>query len=199
MESFDFDAAEKHCIERMNRPTQPRDVVSYALYPRVLDDYFAFRNRCSDVSLLPTPVYFYGLEMGQEVWIELERGKTLVISLEARSQPDEQGHVTVYFKLNGQNRQVVVADRSLEGEVETRRRADAGSPGEVGSPMPGRVIVLHVAEGEEVQEGEPVLTLEAMKMETIVRAPVTGIVRELCTDVGAMVQNEDLLIVLDPK
>ena len=199
LEPFDFEAAKQHCVARMNRPPLDRDVVSYALYPRVLDDYFAFRNRCSDVSLLPTPVYFYGLETGQEVWIELELGKTLVVSLEARSEPDEQGCVTVYFKLNGQNRQIVVADRSLEGEVETRRRADAGKPGEVGSPMPGRVIALHVGEDEEVGEGEPVLTLEAMKMETIVRAPVSGTVRELCTDVGASVESGDLLIVMDAK
>lgn len=199
MPAFDFAAAKEHCVARMNREPLDRDVVSYALYPRVMDDYFAFRNRCSDVSLLPTPVYFYGLEMGQEVWIELERGKTLVISLEARSEPDEQGHVTVYFKLNGQNRQVVVADRSLEGEVETRRRADAAKPGDVGSPMPGRVIVLQVGEGAEVAEGDPLLTLEAMKMETIVRAPVSGTVRELCTDVGSAVQAEDLLVVIEPS
>ena len=197
MEPFDFGAAEQHCVERMNRPTLPRDVVSYALYPRVLDDYFAFRNRCSDVSLLPTPIYFYGLEMGQEVWIELERGKTLLVSLEARSEADEHGHVTVYFKLNGQSRQIVVADRSIEGEVETRRRADPSAAGEVGAPMPGRVLSLHVGEGEQVAEGDPLLTLEAMKMETVVRAPAAGTVRELCTDVGAAIQGEDLLVVLD--
>ncbi|MFK7740553.1 MAG: pyruvate carboxylase [Planctomycetota bacterium] len=198
-EPFDFEAGEKHCNERMKRPVDRRDVVSYALYPRVLDDYFAFRLHCSDVSLLPTPVYFYGLEEGQEVWVELEKGKTLLVSLEARSEPDEQGHVTVYFKLNGQNRQVSVADRSLEGEVETRRRADQSKPGEVGSPMPGRLIQLHVGEGEAVAEGDPLLTLEAMKMETVVRAPVAGAVRELCQDVGAMVVADDLLIVLDPQ
>ena len=197
MAPFDFDAALAHCRERMNREPQPRDVVSYALYPRVLDDYFAFRKRCSDVSLLPTPVYFYGLEMGQEVWIELERGKTLVVSLEARSEPDEEGHVTVYFKLNGQHRQVVVADRSLVSEVEARRRADPAQPGQVGSPMPGRVISLHVGEGEQVGEGDPLVTLEAMKMETVVRAPVAGVVRELCTDVGKAVQADDLLVVLE--
>ncbi|MFT4513221.1 MAG: pyruvate carboxylase [Planctomycetota bacterium] len=199
MEPFDFKAAKEHCVARMNRAPQDRDVVSYALYPRVLDDYFAFRNRCSDVSLLPTPVYFYGLDVGQEVWIELERGKALLVSLDARSEPDEEGMVTVYFKLNGQNRQVVVPDRSLEGEVVTRRRADASKPGDVGSPMPGRVIVLHVAEGAEVAEGDPVLTLEAMKMETIVRATCSGTVRELCTDVGAAVKADDLLVVLEAK
>ena len=190
-------AARQHCEDRLSRPVLARDVVSYALYPRVLDDYFAFRNRCSDVSLLPTPVYFYGLDIGQEVWIELEPGKSLLVSLEALSEPDEHGHVTVYFKLNGQNRQVVVADRSVESEVEARRRADAAAPGEVGAPMPGRVITLHVGEGEDVAEGAPLLTLEAMKMETVVRAPSDGTVRELCVDVGLAVEGGDLLVALD--
>jgi pyruvate carboxylase len=199
MEPFDFEAAKAHCAARMGRAPEDRDVVSYALYPRVLDDYFAFRTRCSDVSLLPTPVYFYGLEMGQEVWIELERGKALLVSLEARSEPDDEGLVTVYFKLNGQNRQVVVPDRSLEGEVVTRRRADPSKSSDVGSPMPGSVIALHVVEGADVAEGDPVLTLEAMKMETIVRATCSGRVRELCTDVAASVQSDDLLVIIEPR
>ncbi|MFY9344775.1 MAG: biotin/lipoyl-containing protein, partial [Planctomycetota bacterium] len=194
---FDFKKAEAHVARATGGEPGRADVVSYALYPRVLDDFFAFQNRCGDVSLLPTPVYFYGLDMGQEVWIELEPGKTLVVSLEAKSEADEDGNVTVYFKLNGQNRQVVVADRSLVKEGETRRRADAAVPGEVGAPMPGRVIVLHVREGQPVAEGEPLLTLEAMKMETIVRAPVGGVVRELCTDVKAAVKAQDLLVVVD--
>lgn len=197
MEPFDFEAAKEHCRAHMNREPLDRDVVSYALYPRVLDEYFAFRNHYSDVSLLPTPVYFYGLDVGQETWIELERGKALLVSLDARSEPDEEGMVTVYFKLNGQNRQVRVPDRSIEGEVVTRRQADPGKPGDVGSPMPGRVIGLHVQEGAEVEEGEPVLTLEAMKMETIVRATCKGTVRELCVDVGASVEADDLLVVLE--
>jgi pyruvate carboxylase len=120
-----------------------------------------------------------------------------VVSLEARGEPDDEGHVTVYFKLTGQNRQVVVAARSLVAETEARRRADPAVPGEVGAPMPGRVIQLHVGEGAEVAAGDPLLTLEAMKMETIVRAPVGGSVRELCTDVGKTVQGRDLLVVLD--
>lgn len=199
MAPFDFQKAAQHVADRTGREALPRDVVSHALYPRVMDDFFAFQNRCGDVSLLPTPVYFYGLDMGQEVWVELEPGKTLVVSLEARSEPDEDGNVTVYWKLNGQNRQVVVADRSLQKEGEQRRRADPAVAGEVGAPMPGRVIVLHVREGQAVAEGEPLLTLEAMKMETIVRAPMAGVVRELCTDVKAAVKAQDLLVVVDPK
>ena len=198
MPTFDFAAAAEHVERRGGREPSRRDLISAALYPRVFDDFLAVRRRCGNVSLLPTPVYFYGIEVGQEVWVEIEPGKTLVISLEARGEPDDEGHVTVYFKLNGQNRHVMVADRSAAGEAEARRRADPAVPGEVGAPMPGSVVTLHCSEGAEVAAGDPLVTLEAMKMETVVRAPVAGTVRELCTDQKAQVKAQDLLIVLDP-
>ncbi|MEQ1632767.1 MAG: pyruvate carboxylase [Planctomycetota bacterium] len=196
MAPFDFPKAQQHLAARMGREPAFRDVVSYALYPRVLDDYCRFVAQCGDVSMLPSPVYFYGLEIGQEVWVEIEPGKTLVIALEAVGEPDNDGNCTVYWKLNGQNRHVTVPDTSLAKTVEARRRADSSHPGEIGSPMPGRVIAVHVREGEAVEAGAQLLTLEAMKMETVVRAPQAGTVRELCTDVNARVQGGDLLVVL---
>jgi len=192
--SYDLARAAAQIQGRIGRAPAAHEVISYALYPRVLEDYFAFQGRCGDVSLLPTPVYFYGLDPGQEVWVEIEPGKTLVVELETCSEPDAEGRVTVYFKLNGQHRQVVVADRSLAATVEQRLRADPAQPGEVGAPMPGRVIALHVAEGAKVAAGDALLTLEAMKMETIVRAPVNGTVRELCTDLKVAVMAQDLLM-----
>lgn len=197
MPPFDFTKAEAHVRQRTGGTPSAHDVISHALYPRVMDEFFAFQARCGDVSMLPTPLYFYGLDLGQEAWIEIEAGKTLVVSFEAQSEPDADGHVTVYFKLNGQSRQVVVPDRSRVVAGEVRRRADAGRAGDVGAPMPGRVVALLVREGQQVAAGEPLLTLEAMKMETIVRAPIAGTVRELCTDVRAAVQAADLLVVLD--
>jgi len=195
---FDFDAAADHVRRQKGREPTRCDVVSHALYPRVFDDFLALRRRCGNVSLLPTPVYFYGIEVGQEVWVEIEPGKTLVISLEAVGEPDSEGHVVVYFKLNGQNRHVMVSDRSVVPVSESRRRADPAVVGEVGSPMPGRVVALHCGEGSAIEAGDALVTLEAMKMETVVRAPVAGAVRELCTDVKAQVQAQDLLVVLDP-
>lgn len=196
MSPFDFAKAQAHLQKRMGKEPAFRDVVSYALYPRVLDDYCAFVQRSGDVSMLPSPIYFYGPEVGQEFWVEIEAGKTLVIALEAVGDPDDDGNVTVYWKLNGQNRHVMVPDRSLAKPAEARRRADAGRPGEVGSPMPGRVLAVHVREGEVVEAGAQLLTLEAMKMETVVRAPIAGTVRELCTDANARVQGGDLLVVV---
>ncbi|MCR9247619.1 MAG: pyruvate carboxylase [bacterium] len=198
MAPFDFDAAADHVAQQTGKPATPRDVVSHALYPRVLDDFFVTRRRCGNVSLLPTPVYFYGIEMGQEVWVEIEPGKTLVISLEAQSDPDENGDVTVYFKLNGQNRQVTVRDLARAPEGDARRRADPKNAGDVGAPMPGRVVTLHCREGATVAVGDPLVTLEAMKMETVVRAPIDGTVLELCTDTKAQVQGDDLLVVIEP-
>jgi pyruvate carboxylase len=196
MPAFDFEAARKHLERISERQVENCDVVSYALYPRVVDEFMRFRNQCGDVSILPTPVYFYGLEIGQEVWIEIEPGKTLVVALEAIGEPDDEGKVRVYFKLNGQNRNVMVLDQSRAADVETRRQADPARPGQVGAPMPGRVIGVHVEEGAMVQEGDPLLTLEAMKMETVVRAPVAGEVHELCTDVGQQIQGGDLLVIV---
>jgi pyruvate carboxylase len=197
MAPFDFDAAAQRLRTRAGREPTQRETVSYALYPRVLDDYFAFQGRCGDVSILPTPVYFYGMQPGQEVWVEIEAGKTLVVSLDAVSEADAEANVTVYFKLNGQNRQITVPDRSRLQTTEQRRRADAEKPGELGAPMPGRVIALHCREGQTIAANEPLVTLEAMKMETVVRAPFAGTVREICTDLAAAVKAQDLLLVLD--
>ena len=119
-----------------------------------------------------------------------------MISLAAVGEPDDRGLRTVYFEINGQGRQVEVRDKRHAPPEETRRKADKGVPGHVGAPMPGTVIALHCSAGESVKEGDPLLTLEAMKMETIVRAPADGTVVELVPDVKAHVQAEDLIAVL---
>ncbi len=197
MPPFDEAATAEKARRRLGREPLRREVISQALYPRVLEDHFAFLNRCGDVSILPTATYFYGLEPGQEVWVEIEPGKTLVIALDAVGEADGEGNRTVYFKLNGQGRPLTVPDRALAGESDARRTADPGVPGEVGAPMPGTVIAVHCREGQKVAEGEPLLTLEAMKMETVVRAPIGGTVREIATDVRRPVKGRDLLVVLD--
>ena len=170
---------------------------SHALYPRVLGDHLNLLNRHGDVSIIDTRTYLYGLELGQEVWINLEPGRTLVISLEAIGKPDSRGRCRVFFKLNGQGRQVVVQDRSLTETVEaSARKAEPNNPDHVGSPMPGTVIGVHCAVGDTVAEGAPLVTLEAMKMETIVRAPRDGSVTELVAPpVKASVGADDLLVV----
>ncbi len=181
---------------KLGRPATRAEAVSHALYPRVLDDFFDARAKYEDVSILDTPTYFYGLEVGQERWVDLEPGKTLVLSLEAVSDAGPDGMRTVFFELNGHGRQVTVKDKSLVSSVAERRLADKGNSDHVGALMPGVVIAVHAAAGAKVEPGSPLLTLEAMKMETVVRAPKSGTLKELAVGLKARVQAGDLLAVL---
>ncbi|MBK8975742.1 MAG: pyruvate carboxylase [Planctomycetes bacterium] len=195
---LDFEALGEQVRTFAGRALEPHELVSYALYPRVMADFIKFRKRYGDVSILDTPSYFYGLEPGRDVWVDLEAGKTLVIRLDAVSEPNDDGSRTVYFILNGQARPITVADRALTPETPTGREADPAAPGQVGSPMPGKVIGTAVKAGQTVAEGDPLLTLEAMKMETIVRAPIAGVVEEIAVAEGATVKARQLLAIVAP-
>ncbi|MGZ3447442.1 MAG: ATP-binding protein, partial [Myxococcaceae bacterium] len=155
----------------VGRPIRKDEAISAALYPRVMADYFDRLGKYEDVSILDTPTYLYGLEVGQEIFVELEPGKTLVVELSAVGLPDEKGMRTVYFELNGHARQVSVHDRSRAVAAAEARKAERGNPEHVGASMPGTVVALHTKAGDKVEAGAPLLTLEAMKMETVVRAP----------------------------
>src|SRR5690606_37348003 len=150
------------------------DVVSAALYPQVFDDYRAFRDEFSDVSMIPTQHFVAPLEPGEEVTVEIERGKTLVIQLTAVGALDAEGHREVFFELNGQPRHVRVRDRAADAEIEEREKAVPGAAGSVGAPMPGTVIEIRVEPGQEVASQEALVVLSAMKMEMVVAAPVAG-------------------------
>jgi pyruvate carboxylase len=192
LEQVAVDLSRKH-----GRRVAPYEAVSAVLYPRVLDEYWSQLSRFEDVSILDTLTYFHGLDIGQEIWVELEPGKTLVISLSAVGDATENGYRTVYFELNGHGRQVLVRDRSLASAVEQRRKADRDNPGHVAASMPGTVVSVHAKHGDRVELGAPILTIEAMKMETVVRAPRAGAVKELLAPLKSAVQPGDLLAVLE--
>ncbi len=193
---LDLDAVAERLGQKLGRPVERREAVSAALYPRVVETYLASLARFEDVSILDTPTYFYGLEVGQERWVEIEPGKTLVVSLSAVGAPNEQGMRTVYFSLNGHARQVSVRDRALAAAVPERRKAEAGNSAQLGSAMPGVVVAVHVRPGDAVEAGAPIVTLEAMKMETIVRAPRACRIAELLASPASSVEAGDLLAVL---
>jgi len=196
MASLDLDKLRAELSAKWDRKLGRRDALSAALYPRVMNDYFDFFRRHADVSILDTPHYFYGMEPEEEIWVELEEGKTLVIRLQTVSDAFEDGTRTVYFELNGQGRHVSVVDRALENPQAAARRADRNDPNQIGASMPGKVIAVTCVPGQAVEEGEPLLTLEAMKMETVVRAPRSGKVAEIVCKLREPVQADDLLVVL---
>ncbi|MGC4024545.1 MAG: biotin/lipoyl-binding protein [Mesorhizobium sp.] len=130
--------------------------------------------------MLPTPTYFYGMEAEGEVFVDIERGKTLVIRCLAIGDTDEKGMVTVFFELNGQPRRIKVPDRAHgASNGKARRKAEAGNELHVGAPMPGVVSTLAVNAGQRVQAGDVLLSIEAMKMETALHAERDGTIAEV--------------------
>jgi pyruvate carboxylase len=187
--------------EKMRQATPWRqvtddDLASYLMYPKVWLDYAQDRKQFGDVGMLPTPVFFYGMEPGQEISVDLERGKTLIVRFVAVSDVHEDGTRTVFFELNGQPREVRVTDRSQVAMSSPQRKAEPGNPQHVGAPMPGTVATISAAVGRKVARGDVLATLEAMKMETAVRAEIDGEVAEVLAHPGQQVDVKDLLVVL---
>jgi pyruvate carboxylase len=194
----DLEAARREAAAKIAREVTDTQLASYLMYPKVFVDYAADRARYGDVANLPTPVFFYGLEPGQEVSVDIEKGKTIIVRYLAVSDAHDDGTRTVFFELNGQPRSVVVADRSQVAKRPPARKAEPGNARHVGAPMPGRVVSVAVAVGQRVARGDVLLTLEAMKMETAVRAESDGAVAQLLAAPGAVVDAKDLLVALAP-
>ncbi len=188
---------ERAAAERVvGRPISEVELASYLMYPKVFADYAADRARFGNVSVLPSAIFFYGLEPGQEFSVDLERGKTLIVRFVAVSETHDDGTRTVFFELNGQPRSVRVADRSQVAQRPPQRKVDSGNPGHVGAPMPGTIATVAVKVGQKVARGETLLTLEAMKMEAAVRAEKGGTVNEVLAKPGQQVDAKDLLVVI---
>ncbi|MGH8901651.1 MAG: pyruvate carboxylase [Egibacteraceae bacterium] len=187
-------------LERtIRRSVSENELASYLMYPKVFIDFAEHQRVYGDVSVLPTPVFFYGIESGEELAVDIERGKTLIIRFLAIGEPDPEGRRAIFFELNGQPREVKVADRSLTPTAVVRRKAEEGNPTHLAAPMPGMVSGLQVAEGQRVEPGDRLLSIEAMKMETALFADREAVVEEVLVSAGTQVDGKDLLLVLRPS
>ena len=194
MPPADIASARKKAGEMLGREATDRDALSLLLYPRVFPDLAKHQQTFGDTSVLPTPVFFFGPEIGAEHPVEIEPGKVLIVKLLAIGEPHLDGTRTAFFELNGQPREVVIADRSLASAVREAPKAEAGDPNQVGSPLPGLVVGVAVAPGDAVRKGQKLLTIEAMKMETTLYAERPGRVEEVLANVGLQVRAGDLLV-----
>ncbi len=190
----DLDAERKSIEETLGREITDQEFASYLMYPKVFTDYAAAQENYGPTSVLPTPVYFYGLKPEEEVFVDLERGKTLVIVNQAMSETDEKGMVTVFFELNGQPRRVKVPNRAKGASGGVKRKAELGNDKHVGAPMPGVVSTVAVAQGQNVKAGDVLLSIEAMKMETALRAERDGSIAEVLVRPGEQIDAKDLLV-----
>ena len=182
---------------KVGRRISDDELASYLMYPKVFVDYAEARRAYGDLSVVPTPAFFYGLDSDDELSIDIERGKTLIIRLLTVGDADARGNRRVFFELNGQPRSVAVPDRSLAASAAVHRKAERGNPGHVAAPMPGLVANVAVAAGGKVEAGDLLLTIEAMKMETAIHADRAATVGEIVVPAGTRVDGNDLLVVLD--
>jgi pyruvate carboxylase len=185
-------------LEKKLRHTPSRtDVLSYLLYPEVFLKFTEARQKYGEMEILPTAQFFYGMKKGEEITVDIEPGKTLIVKYLTVSEAHEDGTRTVFFELNGQPRSATVRDKSLEIKTPPAVKADPSHPGHVGAPIPGAVTSIAVELNQQVEKGDRLLVLEAMKMQTTVYAPVSGKVVEKLVHVGQHVEPKDLLLVIE--
>ncbi|WP_068240416.1 pyruvate carboxylase [Tritonibacter horizontis] len=173
------------------------DLNGYLMYPKVFLDYMGRHRQYGPVRALPTKTFFYGMEPGDEITAEIDPGKKLEIRLQAIGETDESGEVKVFFELNGQPRVIRVPNRLVKSTTAARPKAEVGNPNHIGAPMPGVVASIGVQVGQQVKEGDLLLTIEAMKMETGLHAERDAVVKAVHVQPGGQIDAKDLLVELE--
>ena len=172
------------------------DLYSYLMYPQVYKDLIKYIEQFGHARVLPTPAFFYGLKPGEEISVEIEEGKTLIIKLIYVSEPNTEGERTLTFELNGRARECVILDKSIKTQTKRRTKADSADDMQVGAPIPAMVSSVTATVGHKVKKGEKLIILEAMKMQTTVYALADGVIDKVEVQVGDQVDSKDLLVQL---
>jgi pyruvate carboxylase len=193
----DLAAVKAELAAKTKRKVRDVDVLSYLLYPQVYLEYEKHLAQYDNTSVLPTSAFFYGLQSGEEINVEIEAGKTLIIKYLTMGEAKDDGTRTVFFELNGQPREVSVVDRSREATAHRAPKAEAGNANQIAAPMPGKVSAVAVQKGAAVAMGQRLLSIEAMKMETAVYSPRDAVIADVLVKTGSIVAAGDLLIVLE--
>ncbi|MDX1952463.1 MAG: pyruvate carboxylase [Verrucomicrobiota bacterium] len=198
MAPLNFGKTTQELATKLKREVTIDDLYSHLMYPQVFADFVKFNREFSDVSVLPTTAFLYGLKLGEEISVEIEPGKTLFIKLINIGAPDKDGSRVLLFELNGMPREATVFDKSIQPKVKARPKADPDNLLQVGAPIPGLITNLNVSLQTKVAKGDKLLTLEAMKMQTTIYAPCDGIVDAIHIGTGETVETKDLMLTLRP-
>ncbi|QOR68424.1 pyruvate carboxylase [Cytobacillus suaedae] len=194
LEPVDFTKQKEHLFHTLGRQVTSFEIISHALYPKVFMDYHKTFDLYGDISMLDTPTFLYGMRLGEEIEVEIEKGKTLIVKLVSIGEPQADGMRIVYFELNGQPREVLVKDENIKVTAVVKQKANRDNPEHIGASMPGTVIKVLVNKGEKVSKGDHLMITEAMKMETTVQAPFAGTVKDIYVANGESIKTGDLLI-----
>lgn len=195
IEPYDFDQGKEELKQIISeQEIDDKVLLSYALYPKVYKDYLRFFEEYNKIQVIDTPTFFYGLELNEKTTVEMQTGKTLLIELTSVGPLKEGGYRTIYFDMNGLPQEVEVQDRNVEGTVMVREKADKTNPKQIGAQMPGTVTKVFVKPGDTVEQNDPLIVTEAMKMESSIQAPIDGVVKEVHITEQEQVKGDDLLI-----
>jgi len=195
LEDVDLEQVRKQLSKNLEgMDVDDEDLNGYLMYPKVFLDYMERHQIYGPVRALPTKTFFYGMEPGEEITAEIDPGKTLEIRLQAVGETDEKGDVRVFFELNGQPRIIRVPNRLIKSQTASNPKAEEGNNAHVGAPMPGVVAGVTVSQGQSVNEGDLLLTIEAMKMETGLHAERDAVVKMVHVRAGSQIDAKDLLI-----
>jgi pyruvate carboxylase len=186
----------KDLAEKIKREPSDDELYSYLMYPQVFTEFAKQQRETGDVSTLPTPAFFYGLKPGEEVSVDIEEGKTLIIRLVSIGAPDKDGRRALSYELNGTSREAYIQDKSVAPKAKARPKADLADPLQVPAPIPGLIAALSTSVGAKVAKGDKLFMVEAMKMQTTVYSPADGVVLELHVAIGDTVESKDLLVKL---
>ena len=195
LEPADFEKMGDELMEKFNFDNvNIRNILSYALYPKVYDDYCTHLQHYNDVSRLDSHVYFYGLKKGEETVLRIGEGKAITIKYIDMTDPNEEGYRILTFEINGIMREVTILDKSLEVKSDRRLKAEKNNPAHLGSPIPGTVSKIFVKEGDRVEKNAVIMTVEAMKMENEICAPQDGTVATVECAAGDSVESGKVLV-----
>ena len=197
LDPIDLDSERVKLDNGHEHPVTEFDLASYLMYPKVFDEFRRHREEYGDVGVLPTHVYFYGMQPEEELVATMDDGRKVVIRYLTASGTDDRGYRRCFFEINGQPSSVLIQDRSSASAHHENEKADSANPDHVGAPMPGVIATIAVEPGQEVKRGDTLLTMEAMKMETSITADRDAVVKRVLARIGEQFDAKDLLVELE--
>ncbi|MEG2255019.1 MAG: biotin/lipoyl-containing protein, partial [Vagococcus sp.] len=192
----DFAVVKQELQQLVGFEPSQKDVISYIMYPQVFLDYCKMNDSFGDVELLDTVTFFQGMRIGETTEVRIEKGKTLIITLDQIGDPDLEGNRVLFFNLNGQRREIVIRDQNVKSQVLLKEKAEPTNKGHVAATMSGSVLDVLVQVGDTVEKGQALLITEAMKMETTIHSKRSGVVKRVLVGSSEPIQSGDLLIEL---
>ncbi|MBT8444149.1 MAG: pyruvate carboxylase, partial [Gammaproteobacteria bacterium] len=194
LEPVDLDEERSKLDEGHEHPVNDVDLASHLMYPKVFAEFRRHREEYGNVGILPTHVYFYGMQPEEELVATMDDGRKIVIRYLTGSETDDRGYRRIFFEVNGQPSSVLIQDQSSEALHHENEQADSANPKHVGAPMPGIISTISVEVGQEVQRGDTLLTMEAMKMETSIKSERDATIKRVLARVGQQFDAKDLLV-----